>query len=329
MSVSAAALQVGAPRVVGEVAAVEPVLPVVGGPDEALVGLLEVLGRRVLAPRERGVHGLARLDQVAAGDARALDAEVHVRRDAQLEVRAGRARDRRPVGVAVVLPRHAARAVVEDGLAGEAELDLAVDAAHRAHEDVVGVVVGRRAAVRARAVGLVVPRPDEQRVADDDPAALGAPARLEDHRARQVATAGRHLDAGRAEPEPAGVAVEQRAEDARGVHARKAEPLDAAVGRDQRRGLAVRQEPVVGDRREGTSGQPGRRRAVNHSPAKVSMVQASAYRGMAPRARARRPARGLRGCVRPGGGELAQDARGLLDGRQRADSSATPAARAA
>ena len=92
-----AALQVGPPRVVGEVAAVEPVLPVVRGPDEPLVGLLEVLRRRVLAPGQRGEDRLAGLDQVAAGHARALDAEVHVGRDAQLEVGA-RARGRRRTG---------------------------------------------------------------------------------------------------------------------------------------------------------------------------------------------------------------------------------------
>ena len=55
----------------------------------------------------------------------------------------------------------------------------------------VGVVVGGRAAVGVRAVVLVVPRPDQEHVADDDPAAPGAPARLEHHRAGQVAAVGR------------------------------------------------------------------------------------------------------------------------------------------
>ena len=48
----------------------------------------------------------------------------------------------------------------------------------------------------------------------------------------------------------AGVAVEHRAEDARRVEARQAHPLDVAARRDQRADLAVRQERVVGDRRE-------------------------------------------------------------------------------
>ena len=45
-----AALEVGAPGVVGEVAVVEPVLPVVGGPDEPLIGLAVGGGARVLGP---------------------------------------------------------------------------------------------------------------------------------------------------------------------------------------------------------------------------------------------------------------------------------------
>ena len=66
----------------------------------------------------------------------------------------------------------------------------------------------------------------------------------------QVAARGRHLDVGGAEPEAAGVAVEDRAEHARRVEARQAEPLDVPVRRHERAGLAVGQEAVLGDRRE-------------------------------------------------------------------------------
>ncbi len=86
----------------------------------------------------------------------------------------------------------------------------------------------------ARPLVLVVPRADQQHVADHDPAAAGAPARLEHHRARQVAAVGGHLDVGRAEPEPARVAVEHRAEHARRVEPRQAQPLDVAARRDER-----------------------------------------------------------------------------------------------
>ena len=241
-----AALQIAAPRVVGELAAVEPVLPVVGGPDEPAVGVLERARRRVVGPGQRAEHLLALLHQVPRGDARALDAEVEVAHQVQLEVVV--ALDGHVVVVAAgVVPVAAGPAVVERRLAHERELHLAVDAADGAEQDVVGVVVGRRAAMRVRAVVAVVPRADQQRVADDDPAALGAPAGLEDHRAGQVAAGGRHVHARGAEPELAGVAVEQRSEHARGVHPRQAHPLDAAARGDERGGLAVRQEGVVGD----------------------------------------------------------------------------------
>ncbi len=93
----------------------------------------------------------------------------------------------------------------------------------------VGVVVRGGAAVRRGALVGVVPRADEQHVADDQPAAVGAPRGLEDHRAGQVAPRGGDHRVRRAEPERAGVAVQQRAEHARAVVAGQAHPLDRAV----------------------------------------------------------------------------------------------------
>ena len=84
-------------------------------------------------------------------------------------------------------------AVVEDGLADELDLDAAVDALDRPDEHVVGVVVGGRPRVRRDRV-LVVPRPDRERVADDDPARRGLPRRHEDVRARLVRTGRRMVD---------------------------------------------------------------------------------------------------------------------------------------
>ncbi len=154
------------------------------------------------------------------------------------------------VVVAGVLPAAAHPPVVERRLADERQLHLAVDAADRAQQHVVGVVVGGHAPVRVRALAVVVPWADQQDVADDDPAAARAPAGLEHHRAGQVAARRRHLHAGRAQPEDARVTVEHRAEDARRVHARETHPLDSAARRHERSGLAVGQERVVGDRRK-------------------------------------------------------------------------------
>ena len=85
---------------------------------------------------------------------------------------------------------------------------------------------------------------------DDEPARRRHPRRLEHVGAGHVAAARRHVDAVGRDPERSGAAVEQRAEDARAVEARQAQPLDRAVRRDQRAGVAVREERVVGDRRE-------------------------------------------------------------------------------
>ena len=144
------------------------------------------------------------------------------------------------------------------------DLDLPVDAAHGAQQDVVGVVVRGRAAVGAGAVALVVPRADQEHVADDDPAPARAPARLQHHRARQVAASRRHAHAGRREPEAPRVAVEHRPEDARRVHARQAQPLHAPARGHESGRLAVRQEAVVGDGRERAARQGARYLAVPH-----------------------------------------------------------------
>jgi hypothetical protein len=73
-----------------------------------------------------------------------------------------------------------------------------------------------------RALVLVVPGTDQKDVANDDPAAARAPARLEDVRTRQVAACGRDVDVSGGEAEAAGVTVEDRAEHARRVEARQA-----------------------------------------------------------------------------------------------------------
>jgi hypothetical protein len=133
--------------VVGKLAVVEPVLPVVRGPDEPPVGLVVVAGRVVLAPGQRAEAHVALLHQRPRGHPRALDAEVHVRDQAQLHVGAVRCRGGLVVGLARVGPLRARAPVVEDRIAVELDLNLAVDAPDRAQEDVVGVVVGGRAPV--------------------------------------------------------------------------------------------------------------------------------------------------------------------------------------
>jgi hypothetical protein len=246
---------------------VEPVLPVVRGPDEPVVGLLLSPRRRVLGPRERHEHLVALLHERPGRRARPLEAHVHVARQAQLDVAVLGSADGLVVAGARVLPAAELARVVEARVAVHRHLDLAVDAADHPQQHVVGVVVGGRPAVRVRAIVLVVPRPDQEHVAHDDPAAGGPPARLEDVRAGQVAARGRHLDVGRPEAEAAGVAVEDRSEHARRVEARQAEPLHVPVRRQERARLAVGQEAVLGDRREGAGGSAPVGGPLGHSRA--------------------------------------------------------------
>ena len=112
------------------------------------------------------------------------------------------------------------------------------------------VRVARRPAVTVRPRSVPVPRSDRQEVRDGQPTAPGLPRGREHHGARHVlAVRGDRVVGGR-EAEGAGGAVEDRAEHARVVRGRDAEPLDAAGRRDETGVLAVRQERVVGDLRE-------------------------------------------------------------------------------
>ena len=128
-------------------------------------------------------------------------------------------------------PARRRRAVVEHRLADDLDLDLALDALDHAHQQVVGVVVGRRARV-AGAVLVVVPVADRQRVEHAHPALRRHPGRLDHVRARDVAPARRHVEAVGPDPPAAGAAVEHRArtptgESKWGRHIHSIEPSEA------------------------------------------------------------------------------------------------------
>ena len=151
----------------------------------ARLGVVDVRRRReALGPRERAVRPVARPQEVAAAHAVALDAEGEIRGAGGSSAR------RRCASAAWRSPStsvHSAgvAAVVERRLADELDLDVALEALDRAHEHVLGVVVGRRPRVR-RDLVLVVARAHRQRVADDDPAGRRLPGRHEHVRARLV-----------------------------------------------------------------------------------------------------------------------------------------------
>jgi len=70
------ALQVAAPRMVGEASAGQPVLPVVRGPDQAAVSVLVAGGRGMLAPGHGDEARVAFLEQRPGGGAGSFEAEV-------------------------------------------------------------------------------------------------------------------------------------------------------------------------------------------------------------------------------------------------------------
>src|SRR5205814_5765381 len=113
----------------------------------------------------------------------------------------------------------------------------------------VAVVAGRKSWVGCDGV-LVIPGAEGQRVSYDDPARRRLPGRLEDVRPGQVRACRRVGDPEGGEAEEARLAVEETAEDARGVEAGNAEPVDRAVWGDERSRVAVGQKRVVRDRRE-------------------------------------------------------------------------------
>src|SRR5919204_910259 len=257
-----ASLQIALPRVLRELAPVDPLPPEVGGALDALERFVGGRRRRVLGPmlgarrmpRPGPDHGhigaLALAEDLARVRARPLEPHAQVRDQPDRNLVLTAARQRLVVTRARVLPLRAGLSVVEDRLAVEAELDLADDAPRCAQEDVLRLVVVGGTAVCARAPLAVVPRADAHGVADDHPAGARPPRRLEHERPGQVAPARGDLDARGAEAEAPGRTVEDRPEHARTVRPRHAHPLHAPAGRDEAVDLAVGEKGVLGDGRE-------------------------------------------------------------------------------
>ncbi len=192
-----------------------------------------------------------------------LDAEGHVGSQADRLLGACGVRD---VTVAFDQgPLRRRSSIVEYGLADELDFDASLEAEHIAHEHVVGVVVCRRARVGCDLV-LAAPRTHGERVADQNPARRRVPGGSQRVRPRLVAPGGGNVDPERPHPEGPGLTIEQAPEDALRVEARNTEPIDGAVGCDERSGMAVREERVIGDRREWRRSCSGLRTPLRQCP---------------------------------------------------------------
>ena len=257
-----AALQVRAPGVVRERSVLEPLLPEATGAGQPRGRLLVVCRQRMAGPAERDERPLAFAQRRSRPRPRTFEAESQIGHEAQPQVDPLRGGHRLVVPRAGIGPVGGQAAVVERRLALELDLGRALHALDQPQQHVIRVVVGRRAPVAVRALVLVVPRPDAQRVAHDHPPHAGLPAGLEHHRPRDVAPARGDAHIGGTDPKGACVSVQDRPEHARRVHPRQAHPLDVAARRDERRRFAVGQERIVPDRREGTDPDPMIRRRV-------------------------------------------------------------------
>src|SRR5712692_6693211 len=142
----------------------------------------ELARRRVLRSRpcQRDIRFLALAKGLGGMRSGAFEAHSQIRHQPQRDVSVAPLGDGLPIARPGVLPVRGRLTVIEDGMAGEAQLDAADDAFRRAQEDVLRFLVGGWAAVRPRAPLAVVPGTDAQRVADDQPARARPPRGLQD-----------------------------------------------------------------------------------------------------------------------------------------------------
>ena len=243
-----AALHVHAPRVVGKRAVGEPVPPVADGGRELLLRLVQV-GGLAAGPRQRDKCALALVQGRAPVTPGARRPEAEGRRDGELRVTGRRAARHDLVAVPLVFPRAGLGPVLEHGHGVDHHFDVALDARGEPQEGARGGGIAGGTPV-VGTPGSVGHGLHHQQVLHEEPPARGVPGRLEHHGPGDVAPLVRHVRVHGGEPEVAGGAVQDGAEDTGRVRPGKAQPLDRAVRGDQTVVLAVRKEPVISDGRE-------------------------------------------------------------------------------
>jgi hypothetical protein len=231
--------------VVGNPCGVQPIAP----EPFSVVQLVERFGhirRAGVSPRQRDERRLPFLECGTPIAASADQTEVHGARQLQRKIAVTHRRVR--VVACVVRPRTFCSAVLEEREAVHLYLDPAArtrrETQQRSHRD--GVTGWPAIAVAT----FVACRTDDQEILHRQPPGRRVPRRLEHQRSRQIPALRGHECVRRGNAEETGAAIEQRAEHTRRVRARQTQPFDGPVRRDESVDFAVRQESVLGDRRE-------------------------------------------------------------------------------
>ena len=169
--------------VIGDSRPGQPVAPELAGGVEPGVGFLDVhrRGDRVI-PGQRAIELLALAQHMPSTHVIGLDPEQHVGLKRHLLTRA---RHLGAVAIARKRPFAGRPAVVERGLAHELDLDGALHAHDRAHQRVLGVLVGRRPGVGRDRV-LAAAGPHRERLARRRPTGRRLPRCDQRVRARLI-----------------------------------------------------------------------------------------------------------------------------------------------
>ena len=208
-----AALDVAAPRVIGEGGRRQPIPPVGHGVVQLRLGLLH-RGGRPASPGQGHEGALALIQVGAAVAAGPGHPQAQTRGHRQRRVARRRVHGHGAVALAVVVPGPGQRAVLEQRHRVDQHLHPALDAVGQAQQGARGGRVPRGAAIVGPAL-LGLHRADHQQVLDDQPAGRGVPGGLEHHGPGQVAALLRHVGGRGPEAEQAGRAVQDGPEHAR------------------------------------------------------------------------------------------------------------------
>jgi hypothetical protein len=244
-----AAVEVGLPRVVGDLGRAQPVAPEIDRGVQRAERFLRAARNAALPPRQGDERRLALGERRAPITARTQHAERDTAGQFELQITLPRGDRHSVVPVTLVTPCPAGSPVIEQRGTVHDGLDPAADA-RRDPDQRADRAEFSRSPVVIRPPSLALDRAHGQEVLNGHPSRRRLPGRLQHHRPWHIPAVLGHLDIAGTEPERASGPVQQRPEHTRGVGAWQAQPLDRPVRRHQAALLAIGQESIVGDRRK-------------------------------------------------------------------------------